>query len=165
MNSAVANFQKAQAGADLARIRAMPRRYCEQDFDVDPSLADLAVRACRASRSDCGIVGAVKRLLRAGTQPSIQQLTEVLNALRGDFPNLTNGHGGKPCSSAPGQRRATSQNPVKDAANGCVHRYRLEEASEGRRTVKGLCAYCGASRQFRVSLPWYGELDHMKEEA
>ena len=104
MNSAVANFQKAQAAADLARIRAMPRRYCEQDFDGDPSLADLAVRACRASRSASGIVGAVKRLLRAGTQPSIQQLTEVLNALRGDFPNLTNGHGGKPCSSAPSQR-------------------------------------------------------------
>ena len=38
-------------------------------------------------------------------------------------------------------------------AGGCVHRWRIEEASEGRRRLPATCSKCGQTGTFATSMP------------
>ena len=54
---------------------------------------------------------------------------------------------------APRKRHHAPANAIQRPAGGCVHRWRIEEASEGRRRLPATCSKCGQTGTFATSMP------------
>jgi hypothetical protein len=137
-----------QATAD--RILSHWRDYREEDFDMDPSLLQLAHDALRARGTDSGHHGALRRQL-AGRPLSVRQAVHALNAIRREIRAARP----RPQSQPKQHTWPSSDHPAASSrapGGDCKHHWKIPEP-DGRRKLPAVCAICGAERTFSVSLP------------
>ena len=146
------NTVVAQHSTFDARILALGRRFRAMDIDVDPSLMQLAKEALRrATGDDTGTIGQLRR--QSSSRLTERQAAQVLNAFRQRIIESTPCEGQPPSQRRSRNRHHAPANALHEAAGECVHRWRIEEASEGRRRLPATCSTCGQARTFATSMP------------